>query len=226
MRSKDNDIDVLSDLNAFWAAKEVQIYTTMPGEIVEYDAEKRSATVVLGIQMGIRQEDGTLQNKDRPIIYQCPVVFPTGGGATITWPLVKGDKVMVHFSMRCMDDWLDTGQRLPPRFRWKHDINDAIVVPGLTPWKEVQPAATDGLVLEHESGIKIRLTSAGKVAIEKGGVELLDIVDKLIDRANELANAKTATVFGNITSIEGPVISQALVAPLTGLKSLLANLKE
>lgn len=221
-----NETDRLSDLEAFWAAKEVQLYTTMPGEIVSYDADNRRASVVLGIQMGVRGDDGEVTAKDRPIIHHAPVVFPSGGGFDLRWPLEKGDKVMVHFSMRCMDDWLDTGRRLPPRFPWKHDINDAIVVPGLTPFSEASSGPSDEMVLEHESGIKIRLTAAGKVAIEKGGVELLDLVEQLMTQTTLLADSKVATLLGPQVLSNGVAVSQAINLAGAGLKALLGQLKE
>lgn len=66
------------------------------------------------------------------IILNVPVVFPTGAGGIMTFPVAVGDTVLVVFSMRSMDEWLDSnGSKQTPKDRRHHHRTDAIAITGL-----------------------------------------------------------------------------------------------
>lgn len=71
------------------------VYTAMGGVIVSYDASAHTAVVRPGTRAPIAREDGTITHEQLPDLPDVPIVFPCGGGTSITWPLVAGDLVLV-----------------------------------------------------------------------------------------------------------------------------------
>lgn len=104
-----------------------EIHTALPGKVVNYNAGANKAQV---------QPVGSYKVKDGrnitfPIIHDVPVVFPMGmgGGAGMTFPVVAGDGCLIVFSESQMDDFLNAGY--DSEDLRKHDIRDAICIPGL-----------------------------------------------------------------------------------------------
>ena len=62
----------------------------------------------------------------------CPVLFPQGGGYSITFPLESGDPVKLSVAARSLDEWLtDGGTDVEPADPRRFDLEDAIVEPGI-----------------------------------------------------------------------------------------------
>jgi hypothetical protein len=202
------------------------VHTTMPGEIVSYDPTQRRCTV----QPHFKRvwEDGAAE----PInpIENVPVVFPGGGGFKITWPLRKGDGVKIDFSERSLDIWLSKGGLVDPADDRLFDLTDAIVTPSLEDFVNTSGGASEDLTLEHEGGTKIRMTPAGKVAIENGaGAELLtqlsDGLAQLRKVCSTLSGSVTPTAAGPAPlSSAGQFVSMAL--EIAQIKALVDTLKE
>lgn len=71
-----------------------------------------------------------------PIVQDVPVLFPSGGGFRVTFPLVKGDAVMLVFSQRSIADFktrLTQGTALDesmPEPGVLFRLDDAVAIPG------------------------------------------------------------------------------------------------
>jgi hypothetical protein len=66
------------------------------------------------------------------IILNVPVVFPAGDNGLLSFPIKVGDTVLVVFSMRSIDEWLDSnGSKQTPKDRRHHHRTDAIAIPGI-----------------------------------------------------------------------------------------------
>ncbi len=88
---------------------QAQIWTSLPGILQSYDADKLTASVQPAVQGRLRQEDGTWKDVNLPLLLDCPVIFPAGGGFVFTFPLKKDDEGLVVFSSRCIDSWWYSG---------------------------------------------------------------------------------------------------------------------
>lgn len=100
------------------------VHTSLPGNIISYNsATNRAIVKPSGIY---KTNDG--RSLEYPAIYNVPVVFPTGAGAGITYPVKPGDGCLLHFSESQTDDFLSQGDSDDIR---KHSLNDAICTPGL-----------------------------------------------------------------------------------------------
>lgn len=97
-----------SEQQAFDAQK-LSIFTglrvAMPGIIQSFDPDTVTCIVqpaIYGQKVG---DDGKVVSEAIPIIPDVPVVFPRGGGCTLTFPVKQGDECLLVFSDRCIDFW-------------------------------------------------------------------------------------------------------------------------
>jgi hypothetical protein len=110
-------------------------------------------------------EDGATKVQSVPVVTNVPLVFPGAGGMRITFPVTKGDTVLLVFSERSLDSWLVRGGEVDPLDDRRHSLSDAVAIPGLNdfahPWKAISSSAVtigkDGEA-QHPAGLgdKIR----------------------------------------------------------------------
>jgi hypothetical protein len=150
-------------------AKDINI--ALPGTIVSYDPATQSCSVKPLIRDIFRDEEGEDVTDSLPIINKVPVMTFGGGGYRITFPIKKGDPVLIIFCDRSIDKWLATGGEVDPRDGRRHNLNDAIVIPGLrsfkTPVSDVDEAH---LTIGEEGGVQAKFTGSD---IQVGGSEAL-----------------------------------------------------
>lgn len=107
------------------------VWTSMPGIIVSHEADKNTVTVQPALKLKHAKADGTSEWVQIPELADVPLQYPGGGGATWTFPLKKGDEVLLNFSARNIDKWHQQGgvqeQNVPFRM---HDMSDGFAVPG------------------------------------------------------------------------------------------------
>lgn len=60
-----------------------------------------------------------------------PVIFPGGGGFSMTFPVAAGDECLLVFNDREIDNWFENGAGLPPSTPRLHDLADALCFVGL-----------------------------------------------------------------------------------------------
>jgi hypothetical protein len=101
-----------------------------------------------------------------PLLVDVPVVYPHGGGTTITWPLEPGDEVLVVFSDMCIDAWWQSGGiGVQPDIR-RHDLSDGMAFPGPFSQPKISgsPIKTDSLNINTNK--KIYITGGGEISIK------------------------------------------------------------
>ena len=77
----------------------------MPGIIQSFDPSTVTCTVQPAIYGQKVSDDGKAASEAIPILPDVPVVFPRGGGCTLTFPVKPGDECLLVFSDRCIDFW-------------------------------------------------------------------------------------------------------------------------
>ena len=120
-----------------WKRFMLNVHTSMPGEIVEYDPVTRRAKVQPGIDL--RLNDGTTM--DRPIIGDVLVIWLTTSSFLQTAELVAGDQVLLLVSERGLEQWKLSHAKSPPGIGL-FQMKDAIAIPGLGPMGEHTPPVT------------------------------------------------------------------------------------
>lgn len=103
------------------------VNTSAPGRIVSYDAARNRATVRASLPKRIA--DGS--DLAPPETFEVPLAHMAGGGARVSVPVKAGDGVLLIFSQRSLENWLQ-GSDVAPDDPRVFDISDAIAIPGLS----------------------------------------------------------------------------------------------
>lgn len=130
------------------------VYTSIPAVVVRAD-ERASQVVDVKPLINRVYEDGSVL--DPSIILDVPVVFPSAAGGILSFPINAGDTVLLVFSMRSIDEWVngEGGQTTPSNNR-HHHLSDAIAIPGLyTKNNNLSPNLND--VELKFNGLSVRL---------------------------------------------------------------------
>jgi hypothetical protein len=202
--------------NARIEARLLDVHTCMPGAIVSYDATKKTATVKPAIQRLYRSKGYV----DLPTLVDCPVCFPSGGGFTLTFPLVAGDECVLYFSERAIDLWwqngigLGDGQAQPPAEYRTHDLSDAFVQVGVSSVPNV-PGNISTTAVELRS-----TTNASKVSIDGSGNVLVNATGAVTVAASDSTSITGRQILLNAPPGATPqlngVITGACPCPMGG----------
>lgn len=102
----------------------------MPGIIQSFNAENVTAVVQLAIE-GVNQDSNDqLTSLSLPLLVDVPIVFPRGGGCTLTFPVAPDDECLVIFADRCIDFWWQSGGIQKAVSERMHDLSDAFALVG------------------------------------------------------------------------------------------------
>ncbi len=151
------------------------LHTALPGKIVKYDESTQKADVQPLIKERYTDESGAQQSRELPVIPSVPVQFPGAGGYRITFPVAVGDTGLIMFAEASLDKWLVSGGTVDPADERRHDLTDAVFLPGLRDFGHALTSAPtdratfgkdDGLQI-HVDGSKIRIGSNSPIELEK-----------------------------------------------------------
>jgi len=148
-----------------------ELRVAAPGIIRAYNAGTNTATVQLAIREKVSQMDGTTADTDLPLLLDCPVMMPRGGGYALTFPVAAGDECLVIFADSCIDAWWQSGGVQNQLEKRRHDLSDGIVVPGL--WslpRGISPG--EGIRITAEAGGASVAVTADRVEMTTGGMTL------------------------------------------------------
>jgi len=179
----------------------------LPGVIQSFDPATCTATVQPLPQK--MMFDGTIVS--RPVLIDCPVLFPAGGGAQMTFPVAAGDPCLVLFSDRRIDEILLNGSQSVPGDGRMHDLSDGFVLVGFTPLNSSQLPIPQNQVTISYQGTSLIISAAGVTWTGTGGAEI-----ELESGIVTLKNMTTTlmTLMGLlVTAIEGIQVTGPL--PLT-----------
>lgn len=153
MDQRERHNDSLAALKMAQRGHQTRIWTALPAIIDSFNPDTMTATVQPAIQMTVRDDKGRTTPSDRPLLLDCPVQFPAGGGCTLTFPVQPGDECLVVFASRCIDAWLQSGGvqgQVEPRM---HDLSDGFVLLGFRSQPRVIPAvSTTATQLRSDDG--------------------------------------------------------------------------
>lgn len=100
------------------------LYTGFPATILEYDGQFCKVQP----SVDIRYQDGDVVTL--PAIKGVPIIFPSGGGGILTFPINEGDPVWIQCSMVALDQWLlKYNRKLTPSTMRSHALDDAVAFP-------------------------------------------------------------------------------------------------
>lgn len=173
-------------------------FNALPAKIETYDETKQLASVKPLLNRKLKDESELIL----PVINNVPVIFPRTANAIISLPIAVGDKVLLVFADRSLDEWLSSGNEVFPADNRMHDLSDAIALPGLYDFSSASDASKDDLLIKHKTSkitiaangdIKIDGGASGKIAIGNSSEELISLMEEFI---TGLTAMTTATSIG------------------------------
>ena len=193
------------------------LHTSMPGSIVKYYPETQEADVQPLLKLAYVNEDGTEGVDELPVIQGVQVAFPRAGKFFMTFPLAKGDPVLLVFSERSLDEWSASSGKVPvdPVDLRMHDLSDAVAIPGCYPdTKPLQDDVVKGVALGKEKGVHIRITEDETVEITTKGETtsvggFVALAELVLDELN-----KIETAYKSHTHQYIPPLHPAVVTPI------------
>lgn len=157
------------------AGQQAGIWTAMPGILQSFDAGKLTATVQPSIQGQFRQEDGTWKDVSLPVLLDCPVIFPAGGGFALTFPLKEGDEGLVIIASRCIDAWWYSGGVQKQARSRMHDLSDGFFLPGCfsQPRKLADVSTTNVQLRSNDSTLMLDFDQTAGIATLKASTQIV-----------------------------------------------------
>lgn len=108
----------------------ISLWTAIPGIIQSVKIDAMTCVVQPSVQEIVVNQSGIAKPINLPLLLDVPIVFPSGGGFSVTFPLAVNDEVLVLFSARCIDAWWETGGIQQAAESRMHDLSDAFAIPG------------------------------------------------------------------------------------------------
>lgn len=194
-----------------------QLRVALPGIIQSFDAETITCPVQPAVKGVISDAQGRAQSVALPLLVDVPVIFPRGGGVTLTFPVAAGDECLVVFADRCIDFWWQNGgvqEAVDPR---QHDLSDAFALVGPQSQKQkmgtisssgAQLRSDDGQAYVEVAGEHdITVKTPGKLsASAEGGADIT--APEIVLNGNVTINGNLSQGMGSSgggASINGPV---------------------
>ena len=188
---------------------------SIPGIIQSFDPDAVTAVVQPAIKGAEQDESGAEVSVNLPLLVDVPVVFPRGGGCTLTFPVKEGDECLVIFADRCIDFWWQSGGIQEPVDGRMHDLSDAFCIVGpQSQAKKISDISTSAVELRSDDGsAKLSLNPvSGEISgtapggfnlnglqiLSDGRLQLVDgsIVDKHTHGGVEPGGSSTAPLGG------------------------------
>ena len=173
-RAEREDVREASYRDLITAAR-MDMHTAMPGIIQSFDPVRMTCTVQPAIRGAIVAPSGRAEAADLPLLVDCPVVFPGGGGYVLTYPLQAGDEALIVIAERCIDAWWQSGGVQAAAEYRLQDLSDGFVIPGPRSQPHVVTGGVGmtGAELRTDSGTTVlRLKGMAVEVVAPGGVTL------------------------------------------------------
>lgn len=141
-----------------------QINVCIPAIVKKYYHNNGNAKVDAEGIFQKKYKDG--KTDDAPLFYSVPVAHLRGSNSIIAMPLSAGDKVLLLFSDRSIDNYLQNGKKNYPQDLRKHDLSDAIALPcGLFADNEQLPLNNPSDIIIKNKSTEMRIKKNGRLQI-------------------------------------------------------------
>lgn len=153
---------------------QADIQTAMPALIVSFDPTEMTCTVQPLIKANRYKLDKTVEQINLPLLTDCPVIFPQGGGIITTYPIKKDDECLVIFSSRNIDNWWSQGGIQPQHTQRMHDLSDGFVLVGVRNTKRlVSNISLDSVQIRTvDGGSFVEIKESGDIVIKGDNISI------------------------------------------------------
>ncbi|MBI6548576.1 Gp138 family membrane-puncturing spike protein [Xenorhabdus lircayensis] len=106
------------------------LYVSLPCIVQSFNADAVTVTAQPAIRWSVTNSEGVTESVALPLLVDVPVIFPRGGGVTLTFPIKAGDECLVIFADRCIDYWWQNGGIQEPVDPRQHNLSDGFAIVG------------------------------------------------------------------------------------------------
>ncbi|HHT4682618.1 Gp138 family membrane-puncturing spike protein [Klebsiella pneumoniae] len=195
---------------------------SMPGIIQSFDPDAVTAVVQPAIKGAEQDESGAELSVNLPLLVDVPVVFPRGGGCTLTFPVKAGDECLVIFADRCIDFWWQSGGIQEPVDGRMHDLSDAFCIVGpQSQAKKISGISTTAAQFRSDDGstyFELDPSTKKIKIVAPGG---LDVIAPMADFSEQV------TIHGLLSWMSGMVgsIADGVAAKITGIVDFIGTVR-
>lgn len=195
---------------------------SMPGIVQSFDPDTVTAVVQPAIKGYEPDSNGVSQSTTLPLLVDVPVVFPRGGGCTLTFPVKAGDECLVIFADRCIDFWWQNGGVQEPVDDRVHDLSDAVCIVGpQSQAQKISGISTGAAQLRSDDGstfFELNPSTQKIKIVAPGG---LDIVTPQADFSEKV------TIHGLLSWLGGMVgsVVSGVASKITGAVEFIGSVK-
>ena len=150
----------------------IDVHTAMVCCVQSYDPATQRADVVPQIRRPLESLDtGEIEHEDLPVLPNIPVAFPRAGNFFMSFPIKKGDFVLVVYNEYSIDQWLEKGRATAPGDIGHLTMTGGIALP-LGPYPTslaLDTAHADDAVIGEDDGTQIHVKPGGACEITSDG---------------------------------------------------------
>ncbi|MBH2596577.1 translation initiation factor IF-2 [Serratia ureilytica] len=106
------------------------IRVSIPGIIQSFDADAVTCVVLPAVKGYEPESAGGGNSASLPLLVDVPVIFPRGGGVTLTFPVKSGDECLLVFADRSIDFWWQNGGVQESAAERMHHLSDTLAIVG------------------------------------------------------------------------------------------------
>lgn len=176
------------------------VWVSIPGIVSKVDLSKMTLEVQPAIQGVVEDQHGNFSNVNLPVLVDVPIVFPSAGGFTLTFPIKAGDEVLVIFASRCIDSWWQSGGIGIPMEQRMHDLSDGFAIPGpkSQPKKISNISATNAQLRNDAGDTFLEITPDGKIKLT--ATAEIDLTAPVIKMTGAVTVTGALTATAGVTS--------------------------
>lgn len=150
-----------------------RVWTALPGIIQSFNAVQQTVVVQPAVRAVVFNVNGQPTNLALPLLMDCPVQFPGGGGYTLTFPVAAGDECLVVFSSRCIDAWWQSGGVQNQAVLRMHDLSDGFALLGFRSVpRALSAVSTSATQLRSDDGGTFVEVGAGEITLKAAQINL------------------------------------------------------
>jgi len=194
------------------------VHTSIPGEIISYDAALRKATVKPLVKM--KHWDGS--DAEHQNITNVPVIFPSCGNFALLFPLQQGDSLLLCFSENGIGKYLKSGTLSNADTLNRFSLNDCVALPGLHSFAKVSKPSN---YIEYtDQGALDIVTSKGSVKIDAAGNVVMNDGTEAFIKGTFFISALQPVIAQLASLITAPASTPLTRGDLTGVQSAATTL--
>ena len=206
-------------LIAAMRGERADIWTALPGIVQSFDPAKMTCSVQPTIRFrilppamntyksatAIMDPSGQFMWDQMPLMTDCPVQFPGGGGVTLTFPIAKGDEVLLVIASRCIDAWWAYGGIQNQNAARMHDLSDGFVIPQVRSQARKFTVSSTAAQIRNDAG-----TAYIEMNATTGAVAVVCPTATVTASTSATVTAPTVTINGNL-AVNGTITATGLL---------------